>query len=310
MRARWRVLQRIDWVLLALVLLVNGALALDLTGVTRKIFPDAATRAVKDIRRRNSEAPALQAKREAMINELQGRHPWAGRYYGYGENQSVAPALGFIKGSYNGEIKELGNRIVQYIQNSSHKYSREFWIVPWGPRVYLIHADKMVDFISLINSGQEPRREMYGGPYLRENDWLQPATGRPLVPAAYHGLILKQSIRARITSVEPKRYKRGQEAIPMEASVVLDAGRSKGVFPGIIFYPSDKRRLDSIMIRSVSEHVSEGVAYSYIDEFLPRAGLTVSTLDERPPQEAGFGCGFGGGFDDSWQLHNGYGRGD
>jgi hypothetical protein len=98
----------------------------------------------------------------------------------------------------------------------------DFFPVPWGARLYLIPTNKIVEFCSAVNQGDEPRREDHGDYYLRGNDWAKAVAGRPIVPWQWTRYLLDKPVTGKITELITK-----QEAW-------LDLGAEHGILQGMV----------------------------------------------------------------------------
>src|SRR6202011_2040227 len=72
------------------------------------------------------------------------------------------------------------------------------WPVRWGPRLYLVGNNEMLDFCNRINQGAEPRSEARGLVLLRQKDWKRSAVGVPDLPGDWRHLLLLKPVRGRI----------------------------------------------------------------------------------------------------------------
>lgn len=309
----------LDGSLVIAALLVNAWLALDSAGVARRLLPDASARALLDYRRAKKAEPAVLAQREAEIHGLQARHPWAGKYFrGYGDSLSVGPGFGYRvewtnffagKSSDHGDLTERASRLILRSDFLDIK-PMDVRIVPWGRRVYLVGDDRLIDFANAVNKGQEPRKTQDGDFFLRDGDWTKPVAGPPLVPVSDRGYFLKSPVAASIVRTEAPRSRDSRWTSAPAERVVLDAGRAKGLMPGMKLYPVGKDRWSEFQVLSVSER-SSVAEVELLEDHAPRPGWKLSTRDDRPPVILGPGL-----IDapppepPGWQLSHGYGRHD
>lgn len=309
----------LDRSLVLAALLVNAWLALDSAGIARRLVPDASARALQEYRRAKKEEPALLAQRDAAIRALQARHPWAGKYFSrYGEILSVGPDLGYrvewtnffnSKSTDHGGLTERASRLLLRSDLFDVQPVDER-IVPWGRRVYLIGDDRLVDFANAVNNGKEPRKTQDGDFFLRDGDWKKPAAGLPLVPVSHRGYFLRSPIAASIVRAEAPRPRDSHWTSEPAQRVVLDAGRAKGLLPGMKLYPTERGRWSECRVLSVSGR-SSVAEVELLGDPAPRPGWKLSTRDDRPPMIIGPGF-----FEEpppeppGWQLSNGYGRHD
>ena len=77
----------------------------------------------------------------------------------------------------------------------------EFYPVRWGPRMYLIPTNEIVEFCSDVNQGSEPRQDNHGQYYIRRSDADKPVAGRPAVPEQWNKFILNKPVHGRITEL-------------------------------------------------------------------------------------------------------------
>lgn len=307
-------MRRADRWLWAAVLLVNGWLALDQAGIAQRLFPDASNRALRAARRAKADEPAAILKREAAIRELRAGagHPWAGKYRILGQTLTLGPGLGYrqaatgSKWADQGEVRDRGSLLE--LHSSKPELNRSVRVVRWGERVYLLSDEEFVDFANAYNNGWEPRRTEGGAFFLREGDWSKPAPGLPLVPAAFRAHFLARPLAARILTATSPRRKDRDPFSSLVSRVTLDAGRLKGVFPGMVFYPKEKDRWTEFKILSVAERSSESEVSYFKGESAPMPGWRLTTRDERPPRAiSGMCAGAYGSSTGGWMLANGYG---
>ena len=100
---------------------------------------------------------------------------------------------------------------------------RRLAIVPWGPRLYLVPEDGMLEFANMVNDGFEPRKDARGfSGYLRDEDWDKPVTGLPDLPAAHKPLLFPKPIEGKVSRKLDK---------PLQFEI--DFGSGKGLKPGM-----------------------------------------------------------------------------
>ncbi len=134
---------------------------------------------------------------------------WAGSYScgnGLSENVSLslAPRAGFVflgsgcLGIYDrnyGQAESSGRSIhliCELPQSKDHRrVATEFIHVPWGERNYLITPDQMMEFIEDVNTGEEPRRGVWGQYLMRDTGREEPPTGQPEIPETWRGALLR-----------------------------------------------------------------------------------------------------------------------
>ena len=77
----------------------------------------------------------------------------------------------------------------------------DFIPIRWGERLYLIPEADRWEFCNAVNQGSEPRDRPHGQSYLRSGDWRKKVSGLPIVPEAWHSLLLKAPIDGRVIEV-------------------------------------------------------------------------------------------------------------
>lgn len=161
----------LDRLLVVIALLVNVWAFSDWTGLAAALAPDAAARALLEVRRAKKDEPALDLRRDALIQNLQGRHPWAGNYAGpSGQELSLAPGMDYRRKWIDwsghpvfdrGELRDQPSRVV--LRSAKRDVEPAlFRIVRWSGRVYLIGDDELIDFANAVNKGTEPRKTEAG----------------------------------------------------------------------------------------------------------------------------------------------------
>ena len=128
-----------------------------------------------------ARATAIREGVRRDVQVLGPEHPWAGTYYfgdGLGANVSLAlsPAAGFLfewhgcLGLYDrnyGQVTVNGARLhlLPELESSHDGFQglvATLVAIPWGPRRYLVPADKIKDFCNAVNSAREPRTRVHG----------------------------------------------------------------------------------------------------------------------------------------------------
>jgi hypothetical protein len=242
---------------------------------------DSSTRA-DDSAQKLSKASvaASEAQTKAIRHELQDlkTHDWAGEYYfgdGLGVNVSLvlAPKSGFVfswhgcLGLYDLNYGDVAftNRSVRLLFKYSNKQEGFKGIAPellpvrWGERHYLIPVNQVVDFTNAINAGIEPS-SLFGGRsgrfLLRRGDEQKEVSGLPNIPGEYPDYLLREPIKAKISSVEQTVVRKSRRV----TSVTLNVGGADGLKKGMEFYvhnPSDI--FDSAVVTAVGEHSAQAV---------------------------------------------------
>ncbi|MCE9594060.1 MAG: hypothetical protein K8S98_07700 [Planctomycetes bacterium] len=179
------------------------------------------------------------------VQALAGKHPWAGIYTSAGTDTSdeflVAPHNGWVSVETSvggrhfqgaGEVREVGDWLAfEFVGMEAHPYSGRMRLpIHWGDRRYLLQSSRLKYFINAVNSGAErefPMRslDMWG----RDNV----PTGLLELPPGIAESIFDPPLVVSAIRVEPT-HGAGER---LHAAVVLDAGRNRGVFVGMCFYP-------------------------------------------------------------------------
>lgn len=227
-----------------------------------------------------SSVAASEAQTKKILREIRdlGNHDWAGQYYygdGLGVNVelSLAPQNGFVF-TWHGclGLYDLNYGDVSFTQGTVKllfKYSNEPGkgfqgiapeLVPvhWGHRHYLIPADGMIRFTNAINSGMEPSPP--GGRswrfLLRRGDEQKTVDGLPDIPSEYLSYILKEPVRARVSSITETRMEKERRI----TRVTLNVGSADGLKKGMELFVKQPSRvyLDAV-VTEVGEHWSSAV---------------------------------------------------
>jgi hypothetical protein len=210
-----------------------------------------------------AEADVRAGRIKEELAHLKG-HEWPGEYYrgdGLGVNVSlvIAPGAGFVfrwsgcLGLYDlnyGGIAVTGGRIKLSFEHPNRPdgamgIDPELIPVLWGERHYLVGSAEMKEFANAVNSGIEPRNGLHGLFLLRRGDEKKAATGDPLIPAEYRGLLLTVPITARISRIGESQLAKAEWCPSGQfrtTPVTLDAGTEKGVQEGMEFYVAHSRR--------------------------------------------------------------------
>ena len=239
-------------------------------------------------------------KNRKIAQELKtlSNHPWAGTYkrdFGFGsENLNIAPQAGFSYSELSctgymykvGTVKEEKNSIktkMDYPPPILGQRISELIPIRWGKRQYLIYKKEMMDFVNHINAGDEPCiKDGECDFYMRTGDRKISVQGHPKLPLPYSQYLLKKPIKAEMIDFhtsDTADHKREKEK---KITIILNAGRSLGVFPGMAFYgihPIDKW-FPAIVIQ-----VDEDRSIAMIDKFIdtnssvetPKIGWQFST---------------------------------
>jgi hypothetical protein len=236
----------------------------------------------KDDKRFSKGAKAASEAKQELINQelktLEG-HSWAGRYY-YGDGLGVnvdldlAPKSGFVftwngcLGLYDlnyGDVAEGDGKIRLVFKYANDRkgfqgIAPELIPVVWGERRYLIPRDEIVKFANDINAGFEPRKTLWGSFLLRRGDELKDVLGQPSIPAEYTVYLLRNPIKAKISSIKGSRFKDSTRT----TTVVLNVGSEQGVKLGMEFYLySPSTIFESATITRLETSSSEAVIVQY-----------------------------------------------
>lgn len=131
--------------------------------------------------------------------------------------------------------------------------SREYYVVPWAQRVYLVPSEDMPRFCSDAHRG---------GPMNTFFEWdrvpgLLP-TGNPLVPLAYRAFLPAATIRAKVVAVSGRR-------------VTVDLGSRAGLRRDMLLF-AERNSFFRLRVVSVSE---EQAILEGRDQELPEVGTFV-----------------------------------
>lgn len=254
---------------------------------------------------RFSKEVAIEAdKRKKRIREsfksLQD-HPWAGKYY-HGDGTGVnvylylAPTeyifewygcLGLYDRNY-GMITYTNGRIrlsfaFENKQEGFQGIAPEFIPISWGPRMYLIPEDKIIDFCEAVNMGREPRSGSHSSHFLRDGDEQRAVSGFPRIPDEFSHHLKKKRVEAEITAIGPILREWSYDKFHHQVfSVTLNAGKEDGVrtLMALRLIESDGVYGD-ISVENVDDQSSEGIMELITvkgkKEKTPQAGWKVST---------------------------------
>ncbi|MDP3543848.1 MAG: hypothetical protein Q8T11_15380 [Elusimicrobiota bacterium] len=183
------------------------------------------------------------------IDEAGPSHPWAGEYYegdGLGHNLSLtlSPKGTFILESSGctgsspterGRVRRIGDTLRFEGTKSYWLADKDFHVVTWGARAYLLREGELVRFANYVNRGWEPSYGRRGHFMMRRGAGLKLATGRPKVPASIEPLILDRVVDASVISVG-RPISNSTEPWPVggiKTLVELDAGSRDGLSAGL-----------------------------------------------------------------------------
>jgi hypothetical protein len=151
--------------------------------------------------------------------------------------------------------------------------------VRWGPRLYLIYADGIVEFCNAVNAGVEPRHGKGVGDndlgviYLRLGDEEKPATGFPELSKKWQKYLLVEPLRVKVINLQTNSEGRG--------TATIDIGSEDGLQVGMRFSPPKSYRyigfsfMDTFRVMAVSARNAEISVYGDL-----KIGDTISTKYE------------------------------
>lgn len=194
----------------------------------------------------------LRAKRQRMEADLGKRklEPWEGTFSNgnsfYPGGFIISRKEGYLSTSRlmdMGTIKRKGERI-QLISENPYMKGRvkEYVIIPWDRRVYLIEPGGLFDFCNRVNSG---RARTFSAPtcgYLKVENPPTLPRGLPAVPTEYQDYLLPEPLKARVirmdrtqTRIIPLGYSRAEQGFVAK----VDVGYKQGLRVGMQLYPQD-----------------------------------------------------------------------
>lgn len=155
---------------------------------------------------------------EEAIGTAERTHPWAGRYYlgdGVGANVklTLSPDGAYLIKSYGctgHQTSEFGTvaPVANEVRLQPHRSHRdEVWgletlyVLTWGERRYLVPDAQWGSFCSAVHDGSEPRRDIHGTTFLREDDWRRETSGPPPLPARVASCLTGRPGVARIVGL-------------------------------------------------------------------------------------------------------------
>jgi hypothetical protein len=148
----------------------------------------------------------------------------------------------------------------------------EFVPVRWGAQHFLIPTNQLVKFAYAVNSGSISEIESF---LMKIEDYEKERKGLPDLPPAYRRLLRIKPIIGAISGFGPKVEK-------WYPTVILNAGKTKGVVPEMKFYLSRGRKqfmvLEVIKVQERSAEASVVLAStSNGNEIKPKVGWRVSS---------------------------------
>lgn len=207
----------------------------------------------------------VQKRSNAITAELAGPpvNKWAGVYWDGDHHPTVfswAPESGFLVTSSLhtfspswvnfGKVKFEANRLTIFPelakdQKSAHIMPTEFVPVLWDDWCYLVPADNLLGFAYAVHSGSESQLGLF---FAKRGSGDNDRKGLPDLPKQYTKIMSMPAIIARVVKVESSAdgfYK---------TLISLDAGRRKGLTPGMQFYyAAGSRRQMMFRVETVGE---------------------------------------------------------
>lgn len=139
--------------------------------------------------------------------------------------------------------------------------------VAWGPRLYLVRTDALLDFCNAVNLGDAPEA------FLRHGDDRRPAEGAPRVPAAWRGFLRETPVVAEVIEALPSGRAR------------IGAGRRQGLFEGMLLYVGGRTAEETWLSGDYLVRVAElDDATAVVDGFRGAAGLRVCSSRTLAPR--------------------------
>jgi hypothetical protein len=189
------------------------------------------------------------ARQREIEMDLRKKHkePWEAVFYGSWNKDATTLIIskkGYVMKRYRlpsdrGSVMVEKNQTVKLVSEISPRLQpRQFAVVEWGGRCYLIESDRIVEFCNAVNFGVEPRAWGAEPFLLRFNDWEKEVTGLPSVAKEYQSYLTSKPIIARVLQTFPYR---SDVAIPIRPGkwdgipVSIDVGEQGGVRVGMRF---------------------------------------------------------------------------
>lgn len=266
--------------------------------------PPAATASVEEVQAQSAlrqttplDEAAVDTRRldiEAEVAKLGPEHPWAGQYKSLGTDTTktilIAPNAGFVRlfsspGTSgkavplrSGSVRVVGDMLVldaDFVARNATNEPDKYVPIHWGSRRYLVPDTRMIDFCNDVNLGHEE--------FAIGRSWLacrdperKKATGKPELPEPYRSYILDEPITARIASVvrtatqDPKTSSDG-------ITLVVDVGRNRGVFEGMLFCVVEPKVRGTFRVTSVRETDCDAKEISHQDSSRYVVGIELCT---------------------------------
>ena len=187
--------------------------------------------------------PSFKIKHQSIENEIAELkdHPWAGCYRDGMTSLTLAPQNGFTWAPYyHGMVEWNGTYVKLFFKTPLPSiYPSEFTPIPWGERMYLVAADKILDFCNAVNSGDISRLSVSGRRFfLREGDENKKVHCKPEVPEAFQKYLLDEPVEAAIVSLKDIQVWNPTNPLKRRqvTTFVVDKGKNDGLLPGMILY--------------------------------------------------------------------------
>ena len=238
-------------------------------------------------------------KVKAELATLDG-HPWAGTYHiiiPLGEHCTldVAPDAGYAYTCFSSDqADENGNLLIDQNygsvtwENDHLKFSHtlesdgddfasstEFIPIAWEKRLYLVPANKIMDFCNAFNA----RHPLLYAFLLRNDFKTKPDTGVPDVPEEFKPYLLDDPVEGEITAVGETREFRKISAQVKETPITINKGSQDGILTGMTFWVAKPDKIFyPVTLTEVAETESVGIIEQPIAETTPQVGWSVATV--------------------------------
>jgi hypothetical protein len=228
---------------------------------------------------------------DTIRRELQqNRHkPWEAVYHGGipAINQSVTRLFLSKKRGYvcirtrSGDMGTVHRKGERFILTSRYgdwgpghaTNTKEFVLVPWGSRLYLIETNRIVAFCNAINAGDEPRTEGHDHFLLREGDWKKKVKAWPSIPKLWGDQYLLKSpvvcivraVRGYSESIRVPEYPYTADGTLNGIRATINAGKKRGLRPGMTLFPQKASVPGTAYVLSCKEDSSEVLLTHYLE---------------------------------------------
>jgi hypothetical protein len=206
----------------------------------------------------------VEGRNDSIQNELAklGPHDWAGVYLAGDHHPTVfcvSPQNGFIvtsslhtfspswvnfgKVSYSSGLLTIYPELSK-TDKSAHVMPTEYAVIKWGDFRYLVPPSELINFAYDVRSGSETVLEEY---FTRRSAADSNRKGMPDLPTEFQKYLRMPPIFAKVLSAKKVGdYSAG--------SIVIDAGKNKGVIPGMSFFLlGGKTNFITLSVSDVSE---------------------------------------------------------